>query len=304
MHPDWCLHVEGRRQTESRNQLVLDLSRPDVCDHIIESVSAVLKSAPIEYVKWDMNRSLLEVASVSLPQERRQETFHRYILGLYGVLEAITSSFPEILFESCSGGGGRFDPGMLHYMPQTWTSDDTDAVERLRIQHGTSIVYPAVSMGAHVSAVPNHQVHRSAPLQGRIHTAMAGNFGLELDLAKLAPADLEILKNNIMLYKNEVREVVQFGRMYRLNSPFEDESTAWLFVSPDKSKAVLFFFRVLAGAQEPFRTIKLVGLDPEILYKEPIFGSAYIGETLMHAGLPSPIFIGDYGSAMVRLVAG
>ncbi len=302
-HPDWCIHVEGRRRTDSRNQLVLDLSRPEVCDYIIESVSAVLKSAPIAYVKWDMNRSMQEVASVSLPSERRQETFHRYMLGLYGVLEKITSDFPEILFESCSGGGGRFDPGMLHYMPQTWTSDDTDAVERLKIQHGTSIVYPAVSMGAHVSAIPNHQVHRATPLIARIHTAMAGNFGLELNLSKLSQQETDMLKTHIELYKNEVRDVVQFGRMYRLKSPFEGNSTAWLFVSPDKSRAALFFFRVLAEAQEPFRTLKLAGLDPERTYKVAVFNTLYKGDTLMNAGLSSPIFLGDYGSALIRLEA-
>ena len=302
-HPDWCLHVEGRRRTDSRNQLVLDMSRPEVCDYIIDSVSAVLKSSPIDYVKWDMNRSLLEVASVSLPVGRRQETFHRYVLGLYRVLETITSAFPELLFESCSGGGGRFDPGMLHYMPQTWTSDDTDAVERLKIQHGTSIVYPAVSMGAHVSAVPNHQVHRTTPLIARIHTAMAGNFGLELDLSKLTQQETDMLKTHIDLYKNEVRDVIQFGRMYRLKSPFEDGATAWQFVSPDKSRAILFFFRVLAEAQEPFRTIRLVGLDPEKTYKEAVFGARYKGDMLMNAGLSSPIFLGDYGSALIRFVA-
>jgi alpha-galactosidase len=302
-HPDWCLHVKGRRRTDSRNQLVLDLSRPEVCDYIINSVSAVLKSAPIAYVKWDMNRSLLEVASISLSSERKQETFHRYMLGLYRVLETITSTFPEILFESCSGGGGRFDPGMLHYMPQTWTSDDTDAVERLKIQHGTSIVYPAISMGAHVSAVPNHQVHRSTPLIARIHTAMAGNLGFELDLSMLTQQETDMLKTHIELYKNEVRNLVQFGRMYRLISPFESNMTAWLFVNEDQSKAVLFFFRVLAEAQEPFRTIRLTGLDPDKTYREAVFGKEYRGDTLMNAGISSPIFLGDYGSALIRFEA-
>jgi alpha-galactosidase len=302
-HPDWCLHVEGRRRTDSRNQLVLDFSRPEVCDYIIESVSSVLRSAPIAYVKWDMNRSLLEAASVSLDAGKKQETFHRYMLGLYSVLEKITSDFPDILFESCSGGGGRFDPGMLYYMPQTWTSDDTDAVERLKIQHGTSFVYPAISMGAHVSAVPNHQVHRSTPLIARIHTAMAGNLGLELDLSKLSQDETDMLKAHIALYRNEVRDLVQFGRMYRLLSPFEGNMTAWLFVNEDKSKAVLFFFRVLAEAQEPFRTIRLVGLDPEKTYREAVFGKEYLGDMLMNAGLSSPIFLGDYGSAIIRLEA-
>ena len=176
---------------KARKQLILDLSREDVQDTIVKTVADVLASAPIAYVKWDMNRNMTEIGSALLPPERQRETAHRYMLGLYSVLERITTAFPHILFESCSGGGGRFDPGMLYYMPQTWTSDNTDAVSRLKIQYGTSIVYPVSAMGAHVSAVPNHQVGRMTPLETRGHVAMSGNFGYELDLTKFTDEEKE-----------------------------------------------------------------------------------------------------------------
>ena len=185
-HPDWCIHIPGRTRSEARMQLILDLSRDDVCDYIIETLSKVLSSASISYVKWDMNRNMTEIGSAKLPPERQRELPHRYMLGLYRIMEELTTAFPHILFESCSGGGGRFDPGMLYYMPQTWTSDNTDAIERLKIQYGTSLVYPNVSMGCHVSAIPNHQVHRMTPLNTRGVVAMSGNFGYELDITKLS----------------------------------------------------------------------------------------------------------------------
>lgn len=234
-HPDWCLHVPGHKRTLARQQLVLDLSRKDVCDYIVDSVSSVLSSAPITYVKWDMNRNMTEIGSALLPAERQRETAHRYILGLYDVLERIVTRFPHILFESCSGGGGRYDPGMLYYMPQTWTSDDSDAIERLKIQYGTSMVYPASSMCAHVSAVPNHQVHRITPLETRGHVAMSGNFGYELDMTKLTETEREDIRKQVSEYK-ELRMLIQFGDFYRLLSPFEGNQTAWMFVSDDKKK--------------------------------------------------------------------
>lgn len=188
-HPDWCIHVPGRNRTLSRNQLILDLSREDVVDFLIETLTKVLNSAKISYVKWDMNRNMTEIGSAKLPPERQKETAHRYMLGLYRILETLIDRFPDILFESCSGGGGRFDPGMLYYMSQTWTSDDTDAVERLKIQYGTSMVYPAITMGAHVSDVPNHQVGRTTPLLMRCHVAMAANLGFELNIDKMSSDD-------------------------------------------------------------------------------------------------------------------
>ena len=307
-HPDWCLHVPGRRRTEARNQLVLDFSREDVCDAVADMICDVLRSAPIRYVKWDMNRNMTEIGSDALPPERQRETAHRYMLGLYRVLERITREFPDVLFESCSGGGGRFDPGMLYYMPQTWTSDNTDAVSRLKIQYGTSLVYPVSSMGAHVSAVPNHQVGRVTPLDMRAHVAMSGNFGYELDATALSEEEKARVREHIRLYK-EIRPLVQFGDFYRLLSPFEGNETAWMFVSEDRSEAAVFYFRVLAEANGPLRRVRLKGLDPEANYAvvpaaegadggtEAVWG----GDQLMYAGLPIELRQGDFGSRLWRL---
>jgi alpha-galactosidase len=299
-HPDWCLHVPNRPRSEGRNQLVLDYSRKEVCDYIIQVISDVLASAPISYVKWDMNRHMTEIGSAALPPERQRETAHRYMLGLYRVMEEITSRFPYILFESCSGGGGRFDPGMLYYMPQTWTSDNTDAVARLKIQYGTSLVYPISAMGAHVSAVPNHQVHRITSLEMRGHVAMSGNFGYELDLTKLSEEEKEIVKQQVAFYK-DIRSLVQFGTFYRILSPFEGNETAWMFVSEDKSEAFVAYFRVLAEANAPLSFLRLKGLDPNKNYE--IIGSkeVYGGDELMYAGLNVPRRRGDFISVIWRL---
>ncbi|MCD8501679.1 MAG: alpha-galactosidase, partial [Bacillaceae bacterium] len=218
-HPDWCIHVPDRRRSESRQQLLLDFSRRDVCDEMIRRITLILETAPITYVKWDMNRHMSETGSASLPPERQRETAHRYMLGLYYVMGEITERFPHVLFESCSGGGGRFDPGMLYYMPQTWTSDNTDAISRLKIQYGTSFVYPISSMGAHVSAVPNHQVDRMTSMEIRGHVAMAGNFGYELDVTELSIEEQEQVKQQVEMYK-EIRPTIQFGKYYRLLDPF------------------------------------------------------------------------------------
>jgi alpha-galactosidase len=301
-HPDWCLHVPGRKRTEARNQLVLDYSRKDVCDAIIKMVSDILSTAPVAYVKWDMNRNMTEIGSAVLPADRQRETAHRYILGLYRVMEEITSRFPDILFESCSGGGGRFDPGILYYMPQTWTSDDTDAVERLKIQHGTSIVYPAGTMGAHVSAVPNHQVGRSTPIETRGNAAMCGNFGYELDLTKLSEADKAAVREQVRTYK-EIRHIIQFGDMYRLLSPFEGNETAWIFVTEDKSEAFLTFFRVLAQPHAPLSRIRLEGLDEARNYKLEGMDLIMGGDILMNFGLNVPELQGDYASFSLGLKA-
>lgn len=224
-HPDWCLHVPGRPRSLSRHQLVLDLSRQDVRDYIVASVSAVLNSADINYVKWDMNRHMSEVGSALLPAERQRETAHRCMLGLYEVLDKLTSRFPAILFENCSSGGGRFDPGMLYYMPQTWASDNTDAVSRLKIQYGTSLLYPPITIGAHVSAVPNHQVGRITSLSLRGHVAMSGNFGYELDLTRLSDAEKKQVHEQVAFYKR-IRPLIQFGDFYRVKNPFEENDAA------------------------------------------------------------------------------
>ncbi|MGN7765042.1 alpha-galactosidase [Paenibacillus sp. 22594] len=298
-HPDWCLHVQDRRRTLARTQLVLDFSREDVCQAIGDRIAAVLRSAPITYVKWDMNRNMTEIGSAQLPPERQRETAHRYMLGLYSVLERITSEFPDVLFESCSGGGGRFDPGMLFYMPQTWTSDNTDAVSRLKIQYGTSIVYPLSAMGSHVSAVPNHQVQRNTSLELRGHVAMSGNFGYELDLTKFTEEEKAAVKAQVALYK-ELRPLVQFGEQYRLLSPFEGNETAWLIAAEDQSEAVVVYVRTLAEPNDKLYYLRLKGLDPNADYEWLEGGGVYGGDHLMYAGLPLPALHGDFQSILWR----
>ncbi|AWB45542.1 alpha-galactosidase [Paenibacillus sp. CAA11] len=305
-HPDWCLHVPGRRRSEARWQLVLDYTRKEVRDFIYDSLSAIFSTVPIAYVKWDMNRNLTEIGSAELPPERQAETAHRYVLGLYELLERITSDFPHILFESCSSGGGRFDPGMLYYMPQTWTSDNTDAVERLKIQYGTSLVYPVSTIGAHVSAVPNHQVGRITPLDFRGDVAMSGNFGYELDLTKFTDVEKETVKRQVQTYK-QIRGLVQKGDLYRLKSPFEGNESAWMFISEDKAEALVYYFQVMAVPHPPRRTLRLSGLDPEIEYEvesgdhgeKSIMG----GDRLMQLGLPLTLEQKDYESGWFRLKA-
>ena len=299
-HPDWCIHIPGRNRSEARRQLILDYSREDVCNYIIEKISEVLSSAPISYVKWDMNRNMSEIGSAKLPANRQREVAHRYILGLYKVLEEITTRFPDVLFESCSGGGGRFDPGMLYYMPQTWTSDNTDAIERLKIQFGTSMVYPNASIGCHVSAVPNHQVDRITPIETRGVVAMSGNFGYELDITKLPESEKEIIKEQVKLYK-EIRETIQFGKCYRLSSPFENNDVAWMFISKDCEEIIVSFVRTLAKPNSKFISLKLVGLDESSKYE--ILGENIIvgGDELMNIGLNVPELKGDYQSKMWRL---
>ena len=299
-HPDWCIHIPGRNRSEARRQLILDYSREDVCNYVIEKISEVLSSAPISYVKWDMNRNMSEIGSAKLPANRQREVAHRYILGLYKVLEEITTRFPDVLFESCSGGGGRFDPGMLYYMPQTWTSDNTDAIERLKIQFGTSMVYPNASIGCHVSAVPNHQVDRITPIETRGVVAMSGNFGYELDITKLPESEKEIIKEQVKLYK-EIRETIQFGKCYRLSSPFENNDIAWMFISKGCEEIIVSFVRTLAKPNSKFISLKLVGLDESSKYE--ILGENIIvgGDELMNIGLNVPELKGDYQAKMWRL---
>ncbi len=293
-HPDWCLHVPERRRTPSRNQLVLDLSRADVCDYLIGVVGDILAQNAISYVKWDMNRHMSEVGSALLSPAQQREVAHRYILGLYRVLETLTARFPDVLFESCSGGGGRFDAGLLHYMPQVWASDNTDAIARLKIQAGTSLAYPAITMGAHLSDSPNHQLHRATPIETRGAVAMAGTFGFELDLNKLSQSEQAALKKQVAFYR-EVRELVQFGELFRLKSPFEGNQTAWMMVNCDKSEALVTFVQELTTPNTPAPLLKLQGLDPNRDYamktvdlgakdagkiETPVFG----GDVLMQAG--------------------
>ncbi|MBO5177770.1 MAG: alpha-galactosidase [Lachnospiraceae bacterium] len=282
IHPDWCIHVEGRKRNPARNQLVLDLSRKDVRDYIVDSVSNILKAAPISYVKWDYNRNISDIGSEGLPVERQQELPHRYVLGIYEILERITTAFPDVLFEGCSGGGGRFDAGMIHYYPQYWTSDNSDAIERLYIQHGTSMVMPVSTMGAHVSAIPNHQVGRSTPLKMRGNVAMSGQFGYELDLNTLDDDELELVKQQITDYK-KIREVIHHGNMYRLKSPFEGRNTVWEYIYKDK--VVLMYFTMFTRSQLGKIQVKLQGLEDSVQYVETLSGRTYSGSYLMNVGL-------------------
>ncbi len=283
-HPDWALHINGRECSLGRHQLTLDLSRQDVCDYIIEAVSNILNSANIEYVKWDMNRYMTEVGSDKLPAERQCEVKFRYMLGLYRVLETLTARFPDVLFESCASGGGRFDLGMLYYMPQTWTSDDTDAIERLYIQHGTSMCYPYSSMGAHVSVCPNHQVGRNTPLRTRGNVALPGQFGFELDLAKMTEEELAVAKKLVEDYK-ELGEVFHRGDLYRLDDPMAGDFASLNFVSKDGNKVVLFRHVITTHPSCKFKYTKLRGLESDAIYVCRDNGKAYSGAMLMNIGL-------------------
>ena len=297
-HPDWCLHVDGRARVEMRNQLILDLSRKEVQDYIIESVSAVLESARIEYVKWDMNRNMTEPFSGAQTPARQKETQHRYMLGLYRVLEEITARFPEILFESCSGGGGRFDPGMLYYMPQTWTSDDSDAAERMFIQYGTSFVYPPCAMGAHVSAVPNHQTGRTTAMQTRGDVALGGNFGFELDLSQLSDADAETVRRLIEREK-QVRTLVRTGEFTRLLSPFDHPYAAWQFRARDNSEALICAYRLMTRPATPHLLLRVSGLDESAVYMDDD-GNTCSGAALTRYGLWLHL-PGDFTSKVIHL---
>ena len=294
-HSDWAISAPNRPNTLSRNQLVLDLTKPQVQEYIISTVSSFLKEYDISYVKWDMNRHITECYSDHLPPNRQKEFHHRYILGLYKVLETITSEFPDVLFEGCSGGGGRFDPAMLYYSPQIWTSDDSDAVERMKIQYGTSMVYPLSSMTAHVSVVPNHQILRVTPFSTRSNVAMSCSFGYELNPCELTDSEREEIRNNNAYYK-KIEPLILNGDFYRLKSPFEDTYSSWMIVSKDKTKAVMWYFESLTGPAVPIRRIRLAGLDPKKTYHIDEIGKSFTGAQLMYAGLSIPVLYGDFQS--------
>lgn len=291
-HPDWTIQISGRGHTYSREQLVLDLSKQEVCDYLIEAVSAVLESAPISYVKWDMNRNITNIPEHQANHEKH-EFYHRYILGLYQVLEELNQRFPDILFESCSGGGGRNDLGMLYYMPQAWASDNTDAIGRLSIQEGTGLIFPAISVGSHVSAVPNHQTGRVTPLATRGHVAMLGNLGYELDLHALPERKLEQIAQQVETYKS-IRKTVQFGDYYRLKKT--DNTYAYTYVNDDKSQVVFTFVKVLSQPEAPLIQVKLKGLNPEARYYSKELGASFYGDELMNIGITIPPVQKDYYS--------
>lgn len=283
-HPDWLLAEQGKRICHSRTQYVLDFSKKEVREYIGDMLENLLAEVPVSYIKWDMNRTFSEVFSNGNDREYQGKVCHKYILGVYELYERLTSRFPHVLFESCASGGARFDPGMLYYAPQGWTSDDTDAIERLKIQYGTSMVYPVSCMGSHVSASPNHQTNRVTPLETRADVAYFGTFGYELDLLKLGEEDKAEIRRQIAFMK-EKRDLIQKGTFYRLKSPFEGNETAWMIVSEDQKKALVGYYRVMQPVNVGFKRLKLKGLKEDICYK--VSGYAYdcYGDELMQVGM-------------------
>ncbi len=291
-HPEWAIQIPSRKPIRSRYQLVLDMTNPEVREYLFNSISKILRSAGISYVKWDMNRSICDLYTPCLSAEDQGEISHRYVLGLYELLERLTSEFPDVLFEGCSGGGGRFDAGMLYYCPQIWCSDDTDAYERTKIQYGTSFFYPVSAVGSHVSAVPNHQTGRTTPIETRAVTAMAGSFGYELDLNTLSDSEKQEVREQITRFKKYGR-LIHNGLYYRLSDPMNDKFAVWEFVSEDKKEVLVngVIFRT-----EPNRTqylIKLRGLLPDADYRLDDSGGVYKGSALMNGGILLPKSWGD-----------
>ena len=300
-HPDWALSVPGRKPAMGRNQLVLDLSRKDVQEYLYGVLTKLLTEHEISYIKWDFNRCLSDVYSRLLPAEDQGEVAHRFVLGLYDLLERLTSEFPDVLFEGCAGGGGRFDAGMLYYTPQIWCSDDTDAIPRMRIQHGTSFGYPVSAMGSHVSAVPNHQTGRSTPLDTRGVVAMSGAFGYELDLGKLTDAEKDEVRDQVRMFRED-EALIHGGNYYRLTNPTEiGYFTAWEFVSEDKNRALVNLVMDIAQANSFPLHIRLKGLDPKAVYRIEEAEGTYTGAALMYAGYSYPRVLGDYPSAQIHL---
>lgn len=289
-HPDWIISSPNRQASHGRNQFVLDFSRKEVVNHIFKLMDDIIGKSNISYIKWDMNRYITEAYSATLDVDQQGEVFHRYILGVYDLYEQLINKYPEILFESCAGGGARFDPGMLFYAPQTWTSDNTDAVERLKIQYGTSMVYPLSAIGSHISAIPNHQVGRMASIDTRANVAYFGTFGYELDITKLTEGEKVKVKEQVDFFK-EKRELIRSGQFYRLLSPFESNETAWMVVSDSKDEAIVGYYKVLARPNEPYNRIKLKGLDPLTLYKIDGKSTTHYGDELMNIGI---ILAGNY----------
>ena len=301
-HPDWAIAIPGRTGSLSRNQYVLDLTRREVLDHTYESIAKILRSANIEYVKWDMNRQLSDLGSAKLPAERMGELYHRYVLAVYELQGRLVEEFPYLLLENCSGGGARFDPGMLYYSPQIWCSDDTDGIERLKIQEGTALIYPLSTMGAHVSDSPNHTVGRVTPFETRGHVALAGTFGYELDVTKIPAADREMIPDQVATY-HKYNDLVREGDYYRIASYSENHSyDCYGVVAKDKTEALYTFVQVLGRPNYHSRKICFKGLDPEKLYKIEGEEGVYSGDVLMKAGYLAPNMQGDFKSRLIHLL--
>lgn len=309
-HPDWAIAVPGRTGSLARNQYVLDLTRREVIDYVYEMVAKVLHSANIEYVKWDMNRQLSDVGSYGLPADRQGELYHRQVLAVYELQDRLTKEFPHLLLENCSGGGARFDAGMLYYSPQIWCSDDTDAVERLSIQAGTAMVYPLSAMGAHVSDCPNHTMGRVTPFETRGYVALAGTFGYELDVTKIPEEDRNMIPDQVAMY-HKYNDLVRTGDYYRI-AHFADNHyyDCYEVVAKDKSEALITYIQVLNRPNYHSRRIHIPGLDPEKTYVianatdwPEIKQTEYKGDTLHYAGINIPPLWGDFKGRLMHLAA-
>ena len=291
-HPDWAITIPGRKPVRSRNQLVLDFSRKEVRDEIFKRICAVLDQGNVEYIKWDMNRSLADIYAPNVTYD--------YVLGVYDFLEKLTNRYPDILIEGCSGGGGRFDAGMLYYTPQIWCSDNTDAINRTRIQYGTSFFYPVAAMGSHVSAVPNHQTGRVTSMHTRGVAAMSGTFGYELNPALLNAKEKAEIRAQLAQYR-EYQELIREGDYYRLSNPFQDNFAAWMVVSDDRSKALVSVIRLTAEANPPAAYVTLKGMEEDAFYREKTTGKVYPGAALMEAGILLPAAVSEYEAYQIEL---
>lgn len=301
-HPDYLMHVPGRTPSPARNQYLLDLGRAEVRNNIFDQMKAILDSSKIDYIKWDMNRHLSDIYQADLPADRQGEVYHRYVLGLYDLLEKIVDRYPDLLIEGCSGGGGRFDAGMAYYNPQIWASDDSDAIDRLSIQYGTSLVYPQSMMTSHVSVSPNEQNGRITPFKTRGIVAMWGDLGYELDLTKLSEADQNAVAKQVAEYK-KIRKITQYGTFYRLKDAQTSNQCVWETVSPDKNEFVLSTVKVMASAQPYFTKTKLMGLDPNKHYEDQTTHQVYGGDELMNLGIYDPVEHGDFMAYMYHFKA-
>ena len=299
-HPDWALTIPGRNPVHARNQLVLDFSRKEVVDHIFDQICKVLDQGNIEYVKWDMNRSLMDVFSRGTEDQGR--VMYDYVLGLYDFLERIVTRYPDLLIEGCSGGGGRFDAGMMYYTPQIWCSDNTDALDRLQIQYGTSFGYPVSAVGSHVSAVPNHQTGRITSLHTRGVVAMAGTFGYELNLGKLSQEEKEEIRSQVEEYR-KFAPLIQTGLYYRLSDPVKEEYAAWAFISEDQKEVLLNVVMQEIHGNMTVNYVKLQGLKCSVVYRDTETGKVYNGAALMEAGIPMPVEMGEFKAYQMHLVA-
>ena len=299
-HPDWALKIPGRAMNRSRHQLNLDITRKEVRDHVMNQIFSVLDECKVDYVKWDMNRSVDNVFSAALPRECQGEVYHRYVLAVYEMMESLVQRYPDLLFEGCSGGGGRFEAGMLYYSPQIWCSDNTDAINRTRIQYGTSFFYPVAAMGSHVSAVPNHQTGRVTSMHTRGVAAMSGTFGYELNPALLNAKEKAEIRAQLAQYR-EYQELIREGDYYRLSNPFQDNFAAWMVVSDDRSKALVSVIRLTAEANPPAAYVTLKGMEEDAFYREKTTGKVYPGAALMEAGILLPAAVSEYEAYQIEL---